>query len=237
MRTYNGINENKIYVLFIFLIFLMLIFIKNSNNTDKNYEKIVIEREKREENINKLRNKINEKEKELKEIQLKILELKFQRKQKKLKKNKIEIKDKRENIKKLDLSRIKSYYLNWPINSKKIKMKFGEKTYSLQNKNALSRGVEIGVNKKENIYSGVDGVVLNVGESENYGNFVDIVRDDGLKVRYGNLDIVEVVENQKVKSGEILGVVSGNEKLENSFYYEVLIENIPVDPMRFKYNY
>lgn len=136
------------------------------------------------------------------------------------------------NIKNIDLSKIKSYRLVWPVESRAVIKKFGDKITTLSNKEEYSRGIKIEVKNGERVNSGVKGIVTFSGEKGSYGYLVEIEREDGLKVRYSNLKKIEVVKNEIVFIGDKIGEVVENGMLN----YEVLIEGIPVDPLKFKYD-
>ena len=60
------------------------------------------------------------------------------------------------------------------------------------------------------------GVVVFIGEKENYGNTVIIEQVDGVETIYGNVNINTIKIYDYVEKGELLGEVNGN-KLYLSF--------------------
>ena len=131
---------------------------------------------------------------------------------------------------------IKSYELYWPINSKRITSEFGMRMHPVLRTEKVHRGVDIAVEEGEDVYSGVKGVVTYSGERGNYGNMIELERNDGLKVRYAHLSKINVSIGQLVNEGEKIGE-SGNTGMSTGphLHYEVLIEEIPVNPLKFKY--
>ncbi len=131
---------------------------------------------------------------------------------------------------------IKSYELYWPVNSRNITSEFGIRTHPILNEEKLHRGVDISVKEGEAVYSGIDGVVTYAGEKGNYGNMIELERNDGLRIRYTHLGKIVVNTGQTVNTGQKVGE-SGNTGMSTGphLHYEVLIEGIPVNPMRFKY--
>ena len=114
-----------------------------------------------------------------------------------------EIKITKEDIRKLDLSKIESYELYWPVVSTKITSEFGNRMHPVLKENRFHRGVDISSVKGAAVNSGVKGIVTYAGVKGNYGNMIEVRRT---------------------------GMATGPH-----LHYEVLIEDIPVDPMKFKY--
>ena len=131
---------------------------------------------------------------------------------------------------------IKSYELYWPVNSRNITSEFGIRRHPILNEEKIHRGVDIAVKEGEAVYSGIDGIVTYAGEKGNYGNMIELERDDGLRIRYAHLSKITVNIGETVSTGQKIGE-SGNTGMSTGphLHYEVLIEGIPVNPMRFKY--
>ena len=147
-----------------------------------------------------------------------------------------EIKITKEDIRKLDLSKIESYELYWPVVSTKITSEFGNRMHPVLKENRFHRGVDISSVKGAAVNSGVKGIVTYAGVKGNYGNMIEVRRNDGLKVRYAHLSKIEVRTGQTVYEGDKIGEVGSTGMATGPhLHYEVLIEDIPVDPMKFKY--
>jgi len=147
-----------------------------------------------------------------------------------------EIKITKEDIRKLDLSKIESYELYWPVVSTKITSEFGNRMHPVLKENRFHRGVDISSVKGAAVNSGVKGIVTYAGVKGNYGNMIEVRRNDGLKVRYAHLSKIEVRVGQTVYEGDKIGEVGSTGMATGPhLHYEVLIEDIPVDPMKFKY--
>ena len=147
-----------------------------------------------------------------------------------------EIKITKEDIRKLDLSKIESYELYWPVVSTKITSEFGNRMHLVLKENRFHRGVDISSVKGAAVNSGVKGIVTYAGVKGNYGNMIEVRRSDGLKVRYAHLSKIEVRVGQRIQEGDKIGEVGSTGMATGPhLHYEVLIEDIPVDPMKFKY--
>ena len=147
-----------------------------------------------------------------------------------------EIKITKEDIRKLDLSKIESYELYWPVVSTKITSEFGNRMHPVLKENRFHRGVDISSVKGAAVNSGVKGIVTYAGVKGNYGNMIEVRRNDGLKVRYAHLSKIEVRVGQRIQEGDKIGEVGSTGMATGPhLHYETLIEDIPVDPMKFKY--
>lgn len=136
----------------------------------------------------------------------------------------------------LNLSKIKNYKILWPIESEIITSQFGDRYHPVLKQMKFHRGVDIGAKKGETVKASFNGIVTFAGEKGEYGYMVELERDDGLKVRYAHLDKIEVVTNQLVSEGEKIGEVgSTGMTTGDHLHFEIIIESVPVDPMRFKY--
>lgn len=136
----------------------------------------------------------------------------------------------------LNLSKIKNYKILWPVESEIITSQFGDRYHPVLKQMKFHRGVDIGAKKGETVKASFNGIVTFAGEKGEYGYMVELERDDGLKVRYAHLDKIEVVTNQLVSEGEKIGEVgSTGMTTGDHLHFEIIIESVPVDPMRFKY--
>lgn len=136
----------------------------------------------------------------------------------------------------LNLSKIKNYKILWPVESENVTSQFGDRYHPVLKQMKFHRGIDIGSKKGETVKASFNGIVTFAGEKGEYGYMVELERDDGLKVRYAHLDKIEVVTNQLVSEGEKIGEVgSTGMTTGDHLHFEIIIESVPVDPMRFKY--
>ena len=136
----------------------------------------------------------------------------------------------------LNLSKIKNYKILWPVESENVTSQFGDRYHPVLKQMKFHRGIDIGAKKGETVKASFNGIVTFAGEKGEYGYMVELERDDGLKVRYAHLDKIEVVTNQLVSEGEKIGEVgSTGMTTGDHLHFEIIIESVPVDPMRFKY--
>ena len=125
----------------------------------------------------------------------------------------------------------------WPVKYGKITSKFGNRTHPVLKSVKFHRGVDIAVSIGTPVYSGIKGRVTFAGRKGNYGNLVEIERDDGIKVRYAHLNSIDVVTGQKVSDGEKVAE-TGNTGMSTGphLHYEIIIDENPVNPLNFAHD-
>jgi hypothetical protein len=87
------------------------------------------------------------------------------------------------------------------------------------------------------VYATGDGVVFDVERNNwGYGNMVIIDHGYGYKTRYAHLKKSAVRKGQKVKRGQLIGYIGNSGKTTGvHLHYEVLKNNVQVDPINFLY--
>ena len=125
----------------------------------------------------------------------------------------------------------------WPVKYGKITSKFGNRNHPILKSVKFHRGVDIAVSVGTPVYSGIKGKVTFAGRKGNYGNLVEIERDDGIKVRYAHLNSIDVVTGQKVSDGEKVAE-TGNTGMSTGphLHYEIIIDENPVNPLNFAHD-
>ena len=87
-------------------------------------------------------------------------------------------------------------------------------------------------------YATGDGVVVEVDQTQwGYGNMVTIDHGYGYKTRYAHLQKFAVRKGKKVKRGQVVGYVGNTGKATGvHLHYEVLKDDVPIDPINFFYD-
>lgn len=115
---------------------------------------------------------------------------------------------------------------------------YGWRKHPILNKWIYHDGIDISAPVGVGVYSTSAGVVEYVKISEQgYGNKVVINHDYGYKTVYAHLNDINVKEGDSIQRGDVIGTV-GTTGLTTGphLHYEVLHENIPVNPNQFIYN-
>ena len=99
-------------------------------------------------------------------------------------------------------------------------------------------GIDFSAALGTDTYATGDGVVADVERNEwGYGNLVVIDHGYGYKTRYAHLQKAAVRKGQKVKRGQKIGTIGDSGKTTGvHLHYEVLKNDVQVDPINFFYN-
>ena len=83
-----------------------------------------------------------------------------------------------------------------------------------------------------------NATVIEVEEGDwGYGNMVILDHGFGYKTRYAHLQNAAVRKGQKVKRGQLVGYIGNSGKTTGvHLHYEVLKNDVPIDPINFFYN-
>ncbi len=122
-----------------------------------------------------------------------------------------------------------------PIEGGKVNSPFGMRLHPVLKKVKLHKGVDFPAPKGTPIYAAADGVVEDMGWRGNYGNYIRVKHDPRHDTAYGHLDEFApgVAEGEWVAQGQIIGYVGRTGLASgNHLYWEVLVDNKQVDPMK-----
>lgn len=99
-------------------------------------------------------------------------------------------------------------------------------------------GIDFSAQMGTEAYATGDGVVYDVEKGHwGYGNMVTIDHGFGYKTRYAHLQKAAVRKGQKVKRGQLIGYIGNTGKTTGvHLHYEVLKNNVQIDPINFFYN-
>ena len=122
-----------------------------------------------------------------------------------------------------------------PIEGGKVNSPFGPRLHPVLRKVKLHKGVDFPAPKGTPIYAAADGVVEDMGWRGNYGNYIKVKHDPRHDTAYGHLDEFApgVAEGEWVAQGQVIGYVGRTGLASgNHLYWEVLVDNKQVDPMK-----
>ncbi|MBM3549195.1 MAG: hypothetical protein FJX54_19830 [Alphaproteobacteria bacterium] len=122
-----------------------------------------------------------------------------------------------------------------PIEGGKVNSPFGMRLHPILRKMKMHRGVDFPAPQGTPIYAAADGVVDDVGWRGNFGNYIRLSHDERHATAYGHLDgfAPGIAEGERVTQGQLIGYV-GRTGLAtgNHLYWEVLVDNKHVDPLK-----
>lgn len=115
---------------------------------------------------------------------------------------------------------------------------FGYRIHPIYKRRKMHCGIDLSAPKGTKIYAAGDGVVFkSEAKSRGYGYHVKINHGYGYVTLYAHMSKILVKQGQKVKRGDVIGLV-GNTGLSVSshLHYEVRVNGKFVNPVNFYYN-
>lgn len=119
--------------------------------------------------------------------------------------------------------------LNWPVDGKVIKS-FGNITNRLTNTTIFNPGVEIKSSTNSPVYAVNSGEVVKVFWLRGYGTTMIIDHGSGYYTVYANLDRVLRNEDEKVKAGDVLALLSDSNE-DSYLHFEIWHKREKLNPV------
>lgn len=124
----------------------------------------------------------------------------------------------------------------WPARGF-ITSEFGWRKDPLTGVTEFHEGVDISGYYGSPVYAAAEGVVIEAGNDAGYGKVVVIDHGYGIVTRYGHLSRVYVSVGQKVKKGGVIGAIGSSGKSTGPHvHYEVRIDGVPVNPLKYLFS-
>jgi len=124
--------------------------------------------------------------------------------------------------------------LLWPTESKNISNGFGTRIHPITLEEKTHNGIDIVASENSPVISSIDGKVTDTGFDSNFGNYVVIENDSGVRLYYGHLSSVEISEGDIVKQKDVIGKVGKTGKATGAnLHFEIQINGEYCDPMEF----
>lgn len=125
--------------------------------------------------------------------------------------------------------------LGAPVVDARMTSPWGWRVHPVLKVRKFHKGVDFAAPKGTPIYAAEDGVIETIGWRGNYGRFLKIVHNERVATTYGHMSgfAKGLHAGSKVKKGQVIAYV-GRSGLStgNHLYYEVLVDNQQVDPLR-----
>jgi murein DD-endopeptidase MepM/ murein hydrolase activator NlpD len=101
----------------------------------------------------------------------------------------------------------------------------------------MHNGIDVASQRDTPVVATAGGVVSYEGFDGGLGKVIKLNHGYGMQTTYGHLAKANVRIGQKVKRGEVIGLV-GNTGLSTGphVHYEVFVNNVPVNPLRYILN-
>jgi murein DD-endopeptidase MepM/ murein hydrolase activator NlpD len=111
---------------------------------------------------------------------------------------------------------------------------FGYRISPFTNKREFHKGLDIATGIGTPIIAPADGLVVFVGREGNYGRMIAINHGYSMKTRYGHLYKSLVKKGDRVKRGQVIAQVGKSGRSTGPhLHYEVLLNGVPVNPLRY----
>ncbi|MCR5659108.1 MAG: M23 family metallopeptidase [Bacteroidales bacterium] len=121
---------------------------------------------------------------------------------------------------------------------KYISSYFGYRPDPIYKISKFHSGIDFSTAMGTEAYATGDGIVFDVERNDwGYGNMVILDHGYGYKTRYAHLKKAAVRKGQKVKRGQLIGYIGNTGKTTGvHLHYEVLKNDVQIDPINFFYN-
>ncbi len=116
-----------------------------------------------------------------------------------------------------------------PIKGEYVSL-FGTRTDALTGKSDFHSGLDISANMGTSIKAALAGEVIEVGSKPDYGNYIKLQHNDGIKTIYAFCSTLIAKKGQKINQGDVIAKVGDTEGLSGSLHFEVWKDNKAVDP-------
>ncbi len=114
---------------------------------------------------------------------------------------------------------------------------YGDRVHPIRGTIIHHDGIDLGIDENVKAPAAADGTVIFSGWAGGYGNYIEIQMADGTVYAYGHLNDRWVNEGDKVKKGDIVGLVgSTGDSTGPHMHIEYRVNGIAVDPYNFYIN-
>ena len=124
--------------------------------------------------------------------------------------------------------------MTWPSEGETVSGSFGKRVHPATGEERNHNGIDISAPENSPVISAVRGVVTDTGFDAEFGNYVIIENDNGIKLYYGHLSAVEVAEGDKTEQKSVIGRVGKTgEATGANLHFEIQINGEYYNPSIF----
>jgi len=114
---------------------------------------------------------------------------------------------------------------------------FGARPDPFTSHSEFHTGIDISTPAGNRVVAPASGTVVRVGWDKGYGRFLEIAHGYGVTTLYGHLQTARVAEGQRVKRGDLVGLVGATGRSTGPhLHYEVHTDGKPVNPLDYVLN-
>ena len=111
---------------------------------------------------------------------------------------------------------------------------YGENYDTVLNTKTFQRGIDIKSTQRQNIVAIGDGEVIEIGESDTLGKYIQIKHSNNMVSLYANCTEIAVQRGNKVKKSEKIGIMNAIESEQRDhFHFELWIDGDVIDPTQY----
>ena len=121
----------------------------------------------------------------------------------------------------------------WPVKGW-LSSQFGYRASPFTGRQTFHEGIDIASRMNNEVMATASGVVVFAGPKSGFGHLVTIDHGYGYMTRYGHNSSLTVKVGEKVEKGQVIAKVgSSGQSTGPHVHYEVLVNGIPVNPLKF----
>jgi murein DD-endopeptidase MepM/ murein hydrolase activator NlpD len=132
---------------------------------------------------------------------------------------------------------VKKFLVRKPVNEAIMRSGFGERSHPILGVTKMHTGVDWAAPMGTPIFAAGNGVIEKIGWEGGYGKYIKIKHANGYETAYGHMSAFarNMDVGVRVRQGQIIGFV-GSTGLSTGAHchFEILVNGIFVDPMRYK---
>lgn len=115
-----------------------------------------------------------------------------------------------------------------------ISSPFGYREDPINRDTGFHSGVDMQGKRGEKVLATADGIVLQANNNGDYGRFVEISHGNGFTTSFSHLQEYKVKEGDKVKRGQVIGLVGSSGRSTGvHLHYELCQNGNPINPVTF----
>lgn len=119
----------------------------------------------------------------------------------------------------------------WPSESTTISNSFGKRVHPITGEEKTHNGIDISAPENSPVVSSIKGEVIDTGFDNEFGNYIIIENDNGVRCYYGHLSAVEVAKGDKVELNTVIGKVGKTGTATGAnLHFEIQINGEYKDP-------
>jgi murein DD-endopeptidase MepM/ murein hydrolase activator NlpD len=114
---------------------------------------------------------------------------------------------------------------------------FGHRSSPFTGLREFHRGLDVATRKGNPVISPADGVVVKTGKDRGFGRYVRLDHGFGYITYFAHLNEILVKKGMKIRRGQMIGKVGATGRTTGPhLHYEVHVNGLPVNPLRFILN-